>query len=253
MAPNTFKFEKLDAFATIDKALFTRKVTPLLSNEEKSTRKRGCEEVNKTFGQKEETKQHSSHNKIKRKSDDEYWDWCNDETASERKARANKKLLAEILLEEENRLFFSIKEVEKRLIEAKESSDESLKIASGTAGEGKDAEYWTWKSDQDSFAVTALEKNLISEGKLRDEATDFVISQTNEQEFWEWRNDETPMEKRQKEKDQLLANILLEEEIHREFLVLSIEKRLLDDARVEKQQESKQQESSSSQSDYWGW
>lgn len=260
MAPNTFKFETLDTFATIDKSVFLRKNTPLLSNVERSNRSSSFEikeHLHNENDKQEDIDQSSLISESEFRERDDYWGWHNDETSTVRKTRQNKKLLEQILQEEEIRLFLSADESEKRLV------DVSTKKLYGEQIESNDKQidenYWTWMSDQDRtkeyFSVGSIEKRLIVENKSRAETKeDLIDSRNNLDDMWDWNNDETECEKRQKNNQSLLANILLEEEMRKEFLVRTIEQRLLEESKVSNENNEKMVTcENNSDVSYWDW
>ena len=256
MAPNTFKLETLDAFATIDKSALLRKTTPLLSDVERNNRSSSfnIEKLLRDENDKQDCGQLSAMSESELQEGDNYWGWHNDETSSERKRRQNKKLLEEILKEEEIRLFLSVGELEKRLVDASSKGTINIQIESNE--EQRDENYWIWRSEQDQtkeyFSVGSIEKRLEIENKKSAKTSeDYIISRSNLDEMWDWRNDETENEKRQKNNESLLANILLEEDLRKQFLVQAIEQRLLEKSKISDEKIVTCEDNSNGS--YWDW
>ena len=239
MAPNTSRLQTLDAFATIDKTLFIQKNTQLLSAEESAQSEdvfsyAHLEKLLLADAKRREEEEASLTAQSEAEAESEYWGWCNDETAQERRIRENKKLLESLLEEEEARLFFSAGNTIKRLVESKPLSPSTV-IESSTKA---DNDYWTWKSDQDEhlhlFSAQKLHESLVQESKNRAERSNepIIDSRSNRDDLWEWHSEETATEKQRKDKKELLANILLEEEIRAEFSADTIEKRLIEESKT---------------------
>lgn len=260
MAPNKFKLESLDTFATLDKTLFLRKATPLLSDEESKT---AASEDVFSYGhlekqlladaQRREEEQAKLTEESEAQAEEEYWGWCNDETAQERKNRENRQLLQQILMEEEARIFFSVEETTKRMVENCHKEESKEQIDSHAI----DNDYWTWRSDQDehklSFSGDKIHQDLVRESSTRAARSNEkdIHSRSNRSEFWDWCNDETSVQKENRERKELLANILLEEELRKEFLAHSIEKRLIEE--FEKTENKIMITSNENSGSYWEW
>lgn len=266
MAPNRSKFQTLDAFATIDKTLFTQKNTPLLSDEERNTATNqdilSFKHIEENLRVSAEKREEHAEDIVEEDtlSEDEYWGWCNDEPPSARRKRENKRLLEKILKEEETRIFFSAAETERRLVEAAAKQAEQKYIEVPTTQEAPD--YWLWRSDQDVtrefFSADKLENNLKAECEARSQMkdSDYIFSPSNQEDFWGWNNDETPAERRQKEKKAILDNILLEEKMHKEFLIQAIEKRLLEEAKISEENviiNESADTNNPQEGNYWEW
>lgn len=256
MAPNTCKFESIDTFATIDKkallngkSLFTSKLTPLLSDEEIASSAQEQSFSGNYFesklladAQRRESEKTELTTSTNIKND--YWDWCNDESALERRQRENKKILEWVFQEEATREYFSVEALEKRLVE---SSKKNAKQTDEKVAGVVDQEYWGWNSGQD-LPVTSLEKNVAPQGgKVSQEPTE-------SRNYWGWHNDETPLERQHEEHKNLIANLLLEEDIRMTFSVDTLEKRLLSEAKRQSEEiEENITQEESKDDGYWGW
>jgi hypothetical protein len=267
MAPNRSKFQTLDVFASIDKTTFISKNTPLLSDEETNATAnthilflKRLEEDLLANSEKREPSQDTVEQDTQ--SEDDYWSWCNDEPASARKQRENKRLLQQILKDEDTRIFFSVQETERRLQEASVKQVHQNYIEASTTHE--DPGYWLWRSDEDVtrefFSASKLENDLISECEARAQLkdSDYIFSPSNQGDYWDWNIDETVAEKRQREKKAFLDNILLEEKMHKEFLVQTIEKCLREEAKICQEKESSMiyvagDNNESEEGGYWEW
>jgi len=260
MAPNTFKLESLDTFSTIDKTLFLRKGTPLLSDVESSIAEKEdvfsyshLEKQLLADAKRREEEEAKLTEESEAKAEDEYWGWCNDETAQERRSRENRQLLEQILQQEEARIFLSAEETTKRLIEASSEQESKEMVESDNI----DSEYWTWRSDQDErnlyFSADKVHQDLVRESTERSQRTsqNDIHSRSNRHDFWDWSNDESQTEKEQREKQELLKNILLEEELRKDFLAHTIETRLLEESKTTQIQPMIT--SNEASGSYWEW
>jgi len=238
MAPNTSRLQTLDAFAIIDKTLFLQKNTQLLSTVESEQSEdvfsyAHLEKLLLADAKRREEEEASLTAQSEAEAESEYWGWCNDETAQERRIRENKKLLESLLEEEEARLFFSAENTIKSLVNSKLRSPSEVVESSSKA----DNDYWTWRSDQDEhlhlFSAQKLHESLVqeSENRVKNSNEPVIDSRSNRDDLWEWHSEETAAEKQRKDKKELLANILLEEDIRAEFSADTIEKRLIEESK----------------------
>jgi len=244
MPPNTCKLETFDTFNTFDKqallngkSLFESRFTPLLSELDNSNNK-DCEtEVLLETGKTEDVVNPDTRDVVS----NAYWDWCNDVTPQERRQKEKEEFLRWVFEEEANREFFSVEEVESRLVNMAKKTVQ--KPQTDTFEGVRDESYWAWSSGQD----TPIKLDPATE-KMND------VSSVGEVDYWGWHNDKTSLERRNEENSILLANLLLEEDIRISLSVNTIEKYLQSEIKMRSNRVDMVCATNEPQeSNYWDW
>mmetsp|Transcript_34140 Transcript_34140/g.41832 ORF Transcript_34140/g.41832 Transcript_34140/m.41832 type:complete len:279 (+) Transcript_34140:49-885(+) len=209
---------------------------------------------------------------------DSYWEWPAKEdpvpVTDVTKEINKEEFLKKIVLEEDIRQCLSVEQIEKRLSNDTNSRKQEAVLDDTRKSQNEDVEnYWYWSDGKNikeglTLTVDAIEERIVADAKARlveVNNKDYELANPadieNANGYWDWKEDKVvsaklPREAIQQEadKEELLKNILLEEEIREALTVKSIEKNLVKEMKMRGETCLQNEiEVNKDAVDYWNW